>query len=112
MSSPTTRIITIALAILALAAPVAAAAPMRDGSPPLVQDHSRPDIGHVYVPPSVAQHWATPTPAPAPAKAEPPATTSDNDPSALVYILASLALVGMAAATVAYVRGSRRPAQV
>jgi hypothetical protein len=52
------------------------------------------------------------TPAPAPAKAEPPATTSDNDPSALVYILASLALVGMAAATVTYVRGSRRPAQV
>jgi len=105
MRSSTTRIITIALAVLALAAPVAAAMPMRDGSPPLVQDHSRPDT----VPPGVTQHWASPTPVPA-AKAAPPATT--GDPSPLVYILASLALVGTAAATVAYVRGSQRPAQV
>ena len=88
-----TRTIALALAILALAAPVASAAPMRDGSPPLVQDHSRP--------------WQGPVPTSAP-QAHHPAVATHNGVSPLVYIVPLLALAGAVAATTAFVR---RPAR-
>ena len=134
MTSSTTRIITIALAILALAAPVAAAAPIRDGSPALARPNQR---AHVYVIPASAfkQQPATTAPAhqakppvadtgdrsahvyviPASAFKQQPATTAaahqakpsvsgDSDPSPLVYILPSLALIAMFGAAAVYVR--------
>jgi hypothetical protein len=82
--SSTTRIITIALAILALAAPVAGASPIRDGSPPI-----------------------RPTQDAQPVTKTQPAPAGDSDSSPLVYILAGVALVGMLAGTTAYVRSSR-----
>jgi hypothetical protein len=93
--SSTTRIITIALAILALAAPVAGASPIRDGSPPISPPHSTPLID---TPPGKdAQPVVKTQPAPA----------ADNDPSPLVYVLAGVTLVGVVAATTAYLRSSR-----
>ena len=106
MTSSTTRIITIALAILALAAPVAAAAPMRDGSPPLAAPtpHAR-----VYV---IPDGLFKQPPATAPAHNAPPAVSADSDPSPLVYILPSLAIIAMFAATAVFIRGTRQPARI
>ena len=104
MTSTTTRIITIALAILAVAAPVAGAAPIRD------HDGRPAKRAHVYVIPASAFKPQPVTTAPAP-RAKPPATDS-GDPSPLVYILPSLALIAMLGAATMYVRASRRPAQV
>ncbi len=142
MTSFTPRIITIALAILAFAAPVAGAAPIRDGSPPITRPNQR---AHVYVIPAsafkqqpattAAAHQAKPSVSgtgdrsahvyviPASAFKQQPATTvathhakpsvsGDSDPSPLVYILPSLALIAMFGAAAVYVRGSRQPAQI
>jgi hypothetical protein len=107
MTSTTPRIITIALAILALAAPVAAAAPIRDGSPPLA---APTPPARVYVIPDGL--FKQPLPATAPAHDAKPAVSGDSDTSALVYILPSLALIAMFGAAAVFVRASRQPAQV
>jgi hypothetical protein len=127
----TTRIITIALAILALAAPVASAMPLRDGSPEiqtsslagttskqdLRNERGGPPIGafdnskaNVYVVPSQQPQTMKPV---EPPKAAPTATTdTDDGTSPLVYILPGLVLVAMLAAGYSFARMSRRPAQV
>jgi hypothetical protein len=113
MRSSTTRIITIASAILALAAPAAGAAPMRDGSPAI----AAPQRANVYVPPaeSPAPHRANVyvPPAVSPAPAAPPAhsraVAADNGTSLLVYLLPSLALVALLCGTALFVRSQRQP---
>jgi hypothetical protein len=127
MTSTTPRIITIALAVLALAAPVASAMPLRDngdvrtsslagttGAPK--QDLRNADN---RAPSAVAPQQdlrnadnraprdVTPDrPAPAPAKPRP--VVADDGTSPLVYIVPSLLLVAMLAAGVAYARTPRR----
>jgi hypothetical protein len=131
MTSTTTRIITTVLAILALAAPVASAMPMRDGSPQIrtgslagttstpKQDlrnadnrAARPEDSkaNVYVVPYQQPQTMKPVPPP---KAAPVATTdTDDGTSPLVYILPGLVLIAMLAAGFSFARMSRRPAQV
>ncbi len=111
--STTTRILTIALAALALAAPVAGASPISEGSPASTQDR-HPRTAHVYViPASAFKQPSAGTAAPAhQTKVDQPAVTSGSDPSPLVYIVPSLVLIAMFAAAMVYARGSRRPAQV
>ena len=125
----TTRIITTALAILALAAPVASAMPIREQaqtsslagttSSDWRSDMRNPDnqaprpedapkaIAHVPY-----QQPQTMKPVPAPKTATPVATTdTDNGPSPLVFILPGLVLIAMVAAGYSVVRSSHRPAQ-
>jgi hypothetical protein len=133
MTSTTTRIIITALAILALAAPIASAMPMRDGSPEihtgslagttstpkqdLRNERGGPGIGafdnskaNVYVVPAQQPQTMKPV---APPKAQPVATTdTDDGTSPLVYILPGLVLIAMLAAGFSFARMSRRPAQV
>jgi hypothetical protein len=131
MTSTTTRIITTALAILALAVPAASAMPIRDhagtsslagttstqkqdlrnegGGPPIgAFDNSK---ANVYVVPAQQPQTMKPV---TPPKAAPAATTTDTDsgPSPLVFILPGLVLIAMLAAGYSYTRMSRRPAQV
>jgi hypothetical protein len=94
MTFSTTRIIIVALAILALAAPVAAASPMKDGSPPLVQDHSRPDTRGL------------PTPAPKPHHT---VVAADNGTSPLVYVVPIVVLAALLSGAALLVRSSRQP---
>jgi hypothetical protein len=128
MTSTTTRIITTALAILALAAPVASAMPIRDnaGTSSLAGTTSAPKqdlrnadnraprpedgVARVYIPPQQPQ---TVKPV-EPPKATTPAATTDTDsgPPPLVFILPGLVLIAMLAAGFSYARMSRRPAQV
>jgi hypothetical protein len=113
----TTRIITIALAMLALAAPVATAMPLRDngdvGASSLAgttsgprQDLRNPDNQVPVVPQQQPQ-----TMKPVVIKQSPQPAADDGSPSPLVYILPSLVLVAMLAAGYGYVRMSRRPAR-
>ena len=104
MTSTTPRIITIALAILALAAPAAGASTMREGSPPLASSHH----AHVYIIPAPAQQPQTTAPVQL-TKSHQPAVRDDSGTSALVYILPGLVLLGMLAAAAAVVRSSRHP---
>ena len=108
MPATTTRIITLALAILALAAPVAGAAPIRDGSPSLQQDHSRPDA-NVYVIP--APLFKQQPAAAATAHHARPSVADTGDRSPLVYIVPSLVLVAMLTAATVYIRGTRQIAR-
>jgi hypothetical protein len=95
MTSSPIRILVIALAILAVAAPAAGASPLREGSPatshPHVQRHQLPA--------------AASAPAPRP-HVTPIATDSGSGSgtSPLVYILPVLVLGSMLAATVTLVR--------
>jgi hypothetical protein len=131
MTSTTTRIITTALAILALAVPAASAMPIRDhaGTSSLAGTTSAPKqdlrnegggpgIGafdnskaNVYVVPPQQPQTMKPV---APPKATTPAATTDTDsgPSPLVFILPGLVLIAMLAAGYSFARMSRRPAQV
>jgi hypothetical protein len=120
MTSTTARIITIALATLALAAPVAAAAPIRDNgdirTSSLAGTTSEPKVD-MRNPDQIAP--APPaTPEQQPATMKPvvivhsqPVADSDG-PSPFVYIIPSLVLVAMLAAGFGYSRLSRRPARV
>jgi hypothetical protein len=132
MTSTTTRIITTVLAILALAAPVASAMPIRDhagtsslaGTPSapkqdLRNERGGPPIGafdnskaNVYVVPP--QQPQTMKPVHIPKTAAPAATNTDTDngPSPLVFILPGLVLIAMLAAGYSFARMSRRTAQV
>jgi hypothetical protein len=127
MTSTTTRIITTALAILALAAPVASAMPIRDnaGTSSLAGTTSAPKqdlrnadnrapraedgVARVYIPPQQPQ---TMKPVPPPKAAPVAATDTDDGTSPLVYILPGLVLIAMLAAGFSFARLSRRPAQV
>jgi hypothetical protein len=129
----TTRIISIALATLAIAAPVASAMPTRDNgdirtsslagttSAPK-QDLRNPDQQVPVVPkqdlrnpdqqvPVVPQQQPQ-TMKPVVIKQSPQPADDDGSPSPLVYILPSLVLVAMLAAGYGYARMSRRPARV
>jgi hypothetical protein len=133
MTSTTARIIAIAFAFLAIAAPLASAAPMRDGSPairtgslagttdapkqdlrnadnrppiyvsPVPQHH--PKIANVYVPPVPQQPQ---TMAPATHTQSKPVAAEDDGPSPLVFIVPSLVLVAMFGAGIAFARMPRR----
>ena len=126
MTSTTTRIITTALAILALAVPAASAMPIRDhaGTSSLAGTTSAPKqdlrnadnraqgIAPVYVIPQQQPQTMRPV---APPKAPAPVATTDTDsgPSPLVFILPGLVLIAMLAAGVGFARTSqRRPARV
>jgi hypothetical protein len=110
MTSPTPRIITIALATLALAAPAATAMPLyeHDGTPPPAhrQDLRNADQrapGIAIVP---AQQPTTMAPV---ERTKPvPAVSDGNDPSPLVFILPSLVLLAMLGVATAYVKSTRR----
>jgi hypothetical protein len=121
MTSTTTRIITTALAILALAAPVASAMPMRDGSPEIrtsslagttsapERDMRNPDNqAPVYIIPQ--QQPQTMAPVHHDKPTQPAVATDDSGTSPLVYILPGLALVGMLGAAIAFTRTPRRTA--
>ena len=128
MTSTTTRIITVALAILALAVPAASAMPIRDNgvqtsglprtSSAPAQDLRNPDNRAPGVKPTQDQRNAdNGVPAQQPQTLKPvvietrPAPVKDDGPSPLVFILPSLALIGMLAAATVYVRSSRQPAR-
>jgi len=133
MTSTTPRIITIALAALALAAPAAGARPLSDygdmqtsslagttssprqdlrnadrqaPAPEPTQDLRNADRRVTVVP---AQQPQTMKPVVI-TKTQPAPANDDNGVSPFVYILPSLALVGMLAAGFGYARLSRRPA--
>ena len=121
------RIITIALAILALAVPAASAMPIRDNgaqtsslagttSAPK-QDVRNPDNQAPGIEPTQDLRNAdNRVPAQQPQTIEPvvrtqPAPVKNDGPSPLVFILPSLALIAMLAAATVYVRSSRQPAR-
>ena len=127
MTSTTPRIITIALAILALAVPAASAMPIRDNgaqtsslagttSAPK-QDVRNPDNRAPGIEPTQDLRNAdNRVPAHQPQTMKPvvrtqPAPAEHDGPSPLVFILPSLALIGMLAAATVYVRSSRQPAR-
>jgi hypothetical protein len=95
-----TRIITIALAILAVAAPAAGASPIRDGSPPIAPPHK----ANVYVPPAVS-----PAPTVVAATTHQPAVVDDSGTSPLVYVLPIVALAALLCGTALFVRSARQP---
>jgi hypothetical protein len=129
MTSTTTRIITVALAILALAVPAASAMPIRDNTgvqtPSLAWTSSAPrqdlrnaDNRAAGVKPTHDQRNADKgVPAQQPQTMNPvvietrPTPIKDDGPSPLLFILPSLALIGMLAAATVYVRSSRQPAR-
>lgn len=121
------RIITIALAILALAVPAASAMPIRDNgaqtsslagttSAPK-QDVRNPDNRAPGIEPTQDLRNAdNRVPAQQPQTIKPvvrtqPAPVKNDGPSPLVFILPSLALIAMLAAATVYVRSSRQPAR-
>jgi hypothetical protein len=124
----TPRIITIALAILALAVPAASAMPIRDNgaqtsslagttSAPK-QDVRNPDNRAPGIEPTQDLRNAdnrVPTQQPQTIKPAvvktQPAPVKNDGPSPLVFILPSLALIAMLAAATVYVRSSRQPAR-
>jgi hypothetical protein len=124
----TPRIITIALAILALAVPAASAMPIRDNgaqtsslagttSAPK-QDLRNPDNQAPGIKPTRdLRNTDNGLPAQQPQTMNPvvietqPAPVKNDGPSPLVFILPSLALIGMLAAATVYVRSSRQPAR-
>ena len=137
MTSTTPRIITIALAVLALAVPAASGAPQRDSGPAIhtsslagttsAPEHSlRNPVNRapIYVPPVTDNRGpvyaapAAPTHAriyvpPVPDKPHAPAhvqqpVADDGGTSPLVYILPGLVLVGMLGAALAFARTPRR----
>ena len=120
MTSTTTRIITITLAALALAAPAAGAKPMdsENGTQAVPrQDIRNPD--QQAPAPEPKQDLRNPDQVAPPVPLEPyapvelnkPVLVADDGPSPLVYIIPSLALVAMLGAAVIYTRSSR-PARV
>jgi len=128
MTSTTPRIITIALAILALAVPAAGARPIWDNavqtSSPAgtyaapKQDLRNPDNQAAGITPT--QDPGTTdgrVPAEQPQTMKPvvvesqPAPVKDDGPSPLVFILPSLALIGMLTAATLHVRSSRQAAR-
>jgi hypothetical protein len=128
MTSTTPRIITIALAILALAVPAASAMPIRDdgvqtsslaGTPSApAQDLRNPDNQAPGVKPTPdLRNKDKGLPAQQPQTMNPvvietqPAPGKNDGPSPLVFILPSLALIAMLAAATVYVRSSRQPAR-
>jgi len=128
MTSTPTRIITITLATLALAAPAATAMPLRDADVPTSslagttsaskQDLRNPDQQAPAPRPyqdmrNPDQRITPPVPVTpyVPVELTRPAPVADDGPSPLVFIVPSLALVAMLAAAVIYTR-SARPARV
>jgi hypothetical protein len=124
----TPRIITIALAILALAVPAASAMPIRDNgaqtsslagtSSGPKQDVRNPDNRAPGIEPTQDLRNAdNRVPAQQPQTIKPvvietqPAPVKNDGPSPLVFILPSLALIAMLAAATVYVRSSRQPAR-
>jgi hypothetical protein len=121
------RIITIALAILALAVPAASAMPIRDNGVPTSslagttsapkQDVRNPDNRAPGIEPTQDLRNAdNRVPAQQPQTIKPvvrtqPAPVKNDGPSPLVFILPSLALIAMLAAATVYVRSSRQPAR-
>jgi hypothetical protein len=128
-STTPTRIITITLATLALTAPVAGAMPLRDnegvrtsslaGTTAPKQDLRNPDqqapAPKPYQDLRNPDQQAPPVPlkpyAPVVLTKPAPVVVDDGGPSPLVFILPSLALIGMVGAAVIYTRSSR-PARV
>jgi hypothetical protein len=116
MTSTTTRIITTALAILAFAAPVASAAPIRDTegvqtsslagttSAPK-QDLRNADQRAPGIEAVPAQQPKTM--APVVLTRPQPVVVPDNGPSPLVYIAPSVVLIALLGAGFAFVRTSR-----
>ena len=123
MTSITPRIITIALLVLAVAAPVASARPLRDAegvqtsslagttsdtfqdlrnpdnrTPPVTtQDLRNPDNRvPIYVPPVTEAPRVTT-----------PAVATDDAPSPFVYIIPGVVLIAMLGAGIAFARTSR-----
>ena len=128
MTSTTTRIITITLALIALSAPVAGAMPLRDRdgvqtsglarTPWPKQDLRNPDQQAPAPRPyqdmrNPDQRITPPVPVTpyVPVELTRPAPVADDGPSPLVFIVPGLALVAMLAAAVIYTR-SARPARV
>jgi hypothetical protein len=126
MSSSTPRIITIALATLALAAPAATAMPLyehgeqaapkqdlrnpdQQAPAPAVpkQDLRNPDNQAPGIQTVPAQQPSTYAPV---ERTKPPAVVHDSNPSPLVFILPSLVLLAMLAAATVYAK-SMRPAR-
>src|SRR3954463_15151947 len=111
MTSTTPRIITIALATLALAAPAASAMPLyeHDGSHSAAaqgQDLRNADQRAPGIQTVPAQQPTTMAPV---ERTKPvPAVSDGNDPSPLVFILPSLALLAMLGAATVYVKSTRR----
>lgn len=121
------RIITIALAILALAVPAASAMSIRDNGAPTSslagttsapkQDVRNPDNRAPGIEPTQDLRNAdNRVPAQQPQTIKPvvrtqPAPVKNDGPSPLVFILPSLALIAMLAAATVYVRSSRQPAR-
>jgi hypothetical protein len=112
MTYTTARLTTIALAVLAIAAPAASAMPIRDNG---VQTPSR--SGTSLTPTQNVRNADNRVPAQRPRTTKPvvtgtqPAPVKDDGPSPLVFILPSLALIAMLAAATVYVRRSRQPAR-
>jgi hypothetical protein len=112
MTSTTIRIITIALAMVAVAAPAATAMPVRDNSG--VRTSSLAGTSTPKQDLRNADQRATP-PVPlkpdvaAPvARSQPRRAADDGGPSPLAYIVPSLVLAAMLAAGVAYARSPRQ----
>jgi hypothetical protein len=122
------RIITIALAILALAVPAASAMPIRDNgvqtsslagtSSAPAQDLRNPDNRTLAVKPTQdPANTDNGAPAQQPQTMKPVAIETqrapvkEDGPSPLAFILPSLALLGMLAAATVYVRSSGQPAR-
>jgi hypothetical protein len=127
MTSTTTRIITITLALIALSAPVAGAMPLRDRdgvqtsglarTPWPKQDLRNPDqqapAPRPYQDLRNPDQQAPPVSSPEPVvRTQPVPVATDGGPSPLVWVLPSLALVAMLGAAVIYTRSSRRLARV
>jgi hypothetical protein len=123
MTSTTPRIIVTALAVLAFAAPVAAAMPIdqhqgehpsAESSPAQTQDLRNPDqqaprpTGRVHSPGHPSQQPQSTKPVVI-TKTQ-PAPADDNGLSPFVYIVPSVVLIAMLAAGFGYARLSRRPA--
>jgi hypothetical protein len=116
MTSTTTRIITTALAILALAAPVAGAMPIRDNegvqTSSLAGTTSAPkqDLRNAdqRAPGIEAVPYQQPqTMAPVVLTHPKPVVVADDGPSPFVYIIPSVALIALLGAGFAFMRTSR-----
>jgi hypothetical protein len=111
MASTITRIITITIATLALAAPVAGAMPIRDNAPTSSlagttsepkQDLRNPDNRVPAVPYQQPQ-----TMDPVVRTQQPKPVVDDGGPSPVVFVAPSLALIAMLGAAVIYTRSAR-----
>jgi hypothetical protein len=126
MTSTTPRIITVALLVLAVAAPVASARPLRDegvqtsslagttsstgqdlrgpdARPPAVPAVPRQDL---RTPDNRAPRFVAPVLRVAPAPVQPTIAT-DDDPSPFVYIVPAIALIALGATGFAFARTRR-----